>query len=90
MGDLDEKTDADALRAHFAQFGNVEEAFVVRGRRRGFVTFADEEAMSKALTAKQSMDGNTIYVAPAKPCAKPCARPPAKVPQITVISPTDL
>jgi cold-inducible RNA-binding protein len=70
VGGLAWKTDDASLSKAFASFGNVVEAKVVtdrdtgRSRGFGFVTFADEEAASKAREGMngQALDGRTLRV----------------------------
>jgi cold-inducible RNA-binding protein len=70
VGGLAWKTDDAGLAAAFGTYGAVVEAKVVtdretgRSRGFGFVTFGDEEAADKALTAMngQTLDGRTLRV----------------------------
>lgn len=70
IGGLSWNTDTDSLRAHFAQFGAVEDAVVIRdretGRSRGFgfVTYENDESANAAIAAcdSQEFDGRPIRV----------------------------
>ena len=70
VGSLSWNTNDDGLREAFTPHGEVTEATVVadrdsgRSRGFGFVTFADDEAADKAVTAlnQTELDGRTIKV----------------------------
>ena len=70
IGSLSWNTDDQGLRRAFAQFGEVTEAKVItdrdsgRSRGFGFVTFTDDDAAEKAISALNGseMDGRTIKV----------------------------
>ncbi len=77
VGNLPFKVDNDELKQMFSEFGEVAEAAVItdkyshRSKGFGFVTFADEESASKAVS---EMDGKEIQdralkVSEAKPLA---------------------
>lgn len=73
IGGLSWNTDTDGLRGKFTQFGNVEDAIVIRdretGRSRGFgfVTYASETEADTAISQmdNQDFDGRRIRVAKA-------------------------
>ncbi len=70
IGGLSWGTDTEGLRSKFSEFGNVEDAIVIRdretGRSRGFgfVTYATDEAANAAVAALdgQDFDGRSIRV----------------------------
>ena len=70
VGSLSWNIDDRALREAFAPHGEITEATVItdrdsgRSRGFGFVTFADDEAAEKAITAlnQTELDGRTIKV----------------------------
>ena len=70
VGSLSWDTNDDGLRDAFAQHGEVTEATVIadrdtgRSRGFGFVTFAEDEAADKAVSAlnQTDLDGRTIKV----------------------------
>ncbi len=82
VGSLSWGTDNHALEQAFSACGAIEEAFVVYDKRTGksrgfgFVTFADADGMSKALSTMdgQELDGRNIHVNPAE---KPSKQPPS-------------
>lgn len=75
VGNLAFATTADELRAHFSQFGNVEDSFVAsdretgRSRGFGFVTFTDQAAGENAIasTNGQDLGGRKLVVNEARP-----------------------
>ncbi len=74
VGSLSWNTDDHSLRRAFTAFGEVTEAKVItdrdtgRSRGFGFVTFADDEAAEKAISALNGsdLDGRTIRVSVAE------------------------
>ncbi len=70
VGSLSWNTDDHGLRKAFEAFGELEEVKVItdrdsgRSRGFGFVTFSDEEAADKAISALNDteLDGRTIKV----------------------------
>lgn len=70
VGGLSWNTDDNGLRDAFARFGSIDEAKVItdretgRSRGFGFITFADEDAASRAISELDgtSLDGRTIKV----------------------------
>ena len=74
VGNLSWNTDDQGLREAFSPFGEIEEATVItdrgsgRSRGFGFVTFEDDEAADKAISAlnDSEIDGRTIKVDVAK------------------------
>jgi RNA recognition motif-containing protein len=70
VGSLSWNTDDHGLREAFAPFGEITEAKVItdrdsgRSRGFGFVTFEDEEAADKAISAMNNteLDGRAIRV----------------------------
>ncbi len=70
VGGLSWGTTDDALHSAFSQFGEIVEAKVItdretgRSRGFGFVTFANDEGASKAITGMDGteLDGRTIKV----------------------------
>ena len=75
VGNLAFATDADQLRNHFSQFGNVEDSFVAsdretgRSRGFGFVTFTNKEDGEAAVAATngQDLSGRKLVVNEARP-----------------------
>lgn len=75
VGNLAFATNADNLRDHFSQFGNVEDSFVAsdretgRSRGFGFVTFANKEDGEAAIAATngQELAGRKLVVNEARP-----------------------
>lgn len=75
VGNLAFATTADELRAHFSQFGNVEDSFVAsdretgRSRGFGFVTFTEQSAGEQAIatTNGQDLGGRKLVVNEARP-----------------------
>ena len=75
VGNLAFATTADDLRAHFSQFGNVEDSFVAsdretgRSRGFGFVTFSEQAAGEQAIatTNGQDLGGRKLVVNEARP-----------------------
>jgi RNA recognition motif-containing protein len=75
VGNLAFATDADQLRNHFSQYGNVEDSFVAsdretgRSRGFGFVTFTNKEDGEAAITATNGQDlgGRKLVVNEARP-----------------------
>jgi RNA recognition motif-containing protein len=75
VGNLAFATDADQLRNHFSQFGNVEDSFVAsdretgRSRGFGFVTFTNKEDGDAAIAATHGQDlgGRKLVVNEARP-----------------------
>lgn len=74
VGSLAWGTDSEALKGAFESFGQVEEAVVVtdrhsgRSRGFGFVTFAEDDAATKAIEGMNGteLDGRTISVSEAQ------------------------
>ena len=75
VGNLAFSTNADQLRDHFSQFGNVEDSFVAsdretgRSRGFGFVTFSNKEDGEAAVAATngQTLAGRNLVVNEARP-----------------------
>ncbi len=75
VGNLAFATDADQLRNHFGQFGEVTDSFVAsdretgRSRGFGFVTFANKEDGEAAINATngQTLSGRKLVVNEARP-----------------------
>ncbi len=75
VGNLAFATNADQLRDHFSQFGNVEDSFVAsdretgRSRGFGFVTFTNKEDGETAIAATngQELAGRKLVVNEARP-----------------------
>jgi RNA recognition motif-containing protein len=75
VGNLAFATTADELRAHFSQFGNVEDSFVAsdretgRSRGFGFVTFTEQAAGEQAISSTHGQDlgGRKLVVNEARP-----------------------
>jgi RNA recognition motif-containing protein len=75
VGNLAFATNADQLRDHFSQFGNVEDSFVAsdretgRSRGFGFVTFSNKEDGEAAIAATngQELSGRKLVVNEARP-----------------------
>lgn len=75
VGNLSYSTDEQALRAKFAEFGEVEEATIIsdfdtgRSRGFGFVTMPNDEEANAAIEAlnAQELDGRTLKVNEARP-----------------------
>ena len=75
VGNLDYGVDADGLRAHFADAGNILDAVVIKdkfsGRSKGFgfVEFDSAEAMNKAIEMfnGKDMNGRALVVNEARP-----------------------
>jgi len=75
VGGLSPTTDDARLREAFAEFGDITEAKVISRRHSGesrgfgFVTFTDDAAGDRAISARNSseLDGNTVTVNVARP-----------------------
>ena len=75
VGNLPWSVDDEKLREMFAQFGDIEEATVIKdkfsGRSKGFgfVTFSDDESAKKAIAEmnEKEMEGRQLRVNEAKP-----------------------
>lgn len=75
VGNLAFATDAEQLRTHFGQFGEVTDSFVAsdretgRSRGFGFVTFANKEDGEAAVEATngQNLSGRKLVVNEARP-----------------------
>lgn len=75
VGNLSYDTTLDALKAAFAEFGEIVDAIVITDRNTGrskgfgFVEFADEEAAKKAQEAMngKEIDGRQLVVNVARP-----------------------
>lgn len=68
VGNLTYNLTEDELRAHFADYGPVEDAAIIEGRGFGFVTIPDEQAQ-RAIDTLNGTDlgGRTLTVNEARP-----------------------
>jgi RNA recognition motif-containing protein len=76
VGNLNWDTEEEGLKQHFEQIGEVEEAIIIRDRRKGnrskgfgFVTMSSEEDAEKAIDELDGVDleGRELKVSVAKP-----------------------
>jgi len=69
LGGITKETSEDMINKHFAQFGTVHEAFVVKNRGFGFVSIESQQikVLDAIPTGTHTIDGRTIDVKVAQP-----------------------